>query len=160
MPGSAPTYRLPDEPKASPLERLAVQPFWPLLAVMFVGPWMSWLWFLINSVALGAPDRLKTIALVAGGFLGSVVLLVGISAAIEAGLPPAAVPYLAIAITVWKLGVSYLLHSWQSRTVAVHQLYGGTLASGGIPLLIGWYGSSHVEAALADLPLLSVALTP
>ena len=31
-----------DEPLPGPLQRIAVNPFWPLLAVMFGGAWVSW----------------------------------------------------------------------------------------------------------------------
>ena len=160
MPADRPAYALPDEPSPSGLARFAVQPFWPLLSVMLVGPWLSWSWFVLNAAALGAPDRLRTLGAVLLGFVGSAALVVGIGAAVEGGLSEAAVPYLAIGITVWKLGVSYLLHHWQSRTVAVHELYGGTLASGGLVLLLAWFVSDRVAGPLAAHPLLAVVFLP
>jgi hypothetical protein len=160
MPADTRVYVLPDEPTGSGFVRLAVQPLWPLLSVMLVGPWLSWPWFWLNAVALGAPDRLRTGAAVAAGFAGSAAMVVAIGMLVDSGVPEGLVPYLAIAITVWKLGVSYLLHHWQSRTVEVHQLYGGKLASGSMVLLLAWFLSDRVSSSLSESALLSVVLLP
>ena len=51
------SYRIGDEPRPGALARVAVDPMWPLLAVMLGGVWLSWPWFVLNGVVVGSPTR-------------------------------------------------------------------------------------------------------
>lgn len=134
------SYRIPDEPVTSGLSTVAVQPFWPLLAIMFGGSWLSWPWFAVNAFATGSPTRGRELALVIGGFAGSVALSIGMIAAVQWGaLSESAVPYAVIVLTVWKLVVSYVLYNLQSRSFHLFEHFGGTVRNGFTVALIGGY---------------------
>lgn len=126
------SYRLPDEPVPSPLSRVAVNPVWPLFAIMFGGgAILSWGWFVLNAFALGNSTRWKEVGYALGGFVGTflVLLLLGVlSAALGEGSP--ALPYLVIAVTLWKLGVTYGLYHVQSQGFGIYEWYGGRVAAG------------------------------
>jgi hypothetical protein len=125
------SYRIPDEPTASGLSSMAVQPLWPLLAVMFGGAWLSWPWFAFNAFATGSPTRGRELALAAGGFAGSAAISLGLFALIQRGaLTQSSVRYAFILLTVWKLFVSYVLYRLQSRSFHLYEHFGGTVRSG------------------------------
>jgi hypothetical protein len=125
------SYRIPDEPVASGLSTVAVQPFWPLLAIMFGGSWLSWPWFAVNAFATGSPTRGRELALALGGFAGSAALSVGLIVAVQHGaLAGSAIKYAVIILTVWKLVVSYVLYNLQSRSFHLYEHFGGTVRSG------------------------------
>jgi hypothetical protein len=134
------SYRLPDEPTRSPLSHLAVNPVWPLLAIMFGGAWLSWPWFLVNSLALGSPTKRKEVALVFVAFLGSAGILIGgATLAAAAGWEhPKLFRFLGLIILLWKLGVSYWLQVLQSRPLALFQHFGGTLRNPMFLLVAGF----------------------
>lgn len=104
------SYRLPDEPRPGALSNLVVHPMWPLLSIMFGGPWLSWPWFLVNGWALGSPTRVREALVVGAGVVGSFVLLF-VSAIIvkQFAFPPEVFPYLLTTVLIWKLGITYML---------------------------------------------------
>jgi hypothetical protein len=153
-------YRIADEPRPGTLSRFAVQPFWPLLAVMFGGPWLSWPWFVFNGFAIGSPTRNRELTLAVVGFAGNVVvsLLVGLLVVREL-VPDSARPYLFLVGVVWKLGVSYRLFSLQARTFGLYVYYGGAVQSGAIVLVAGYFlGRSLLPRVLDAVPLLRLVI--
>ncbi len=72
-------YHIPDEPRPAGLAHMTVNPFWPLLCVMFVGAGFSWAWFVLNGIAMGSPTRRRELWIAIGGLLGNAVLLIGVS---------------------------------------------------------------------------------
>lgn len=125
------SYRILDEPQPGPMAQLAVQPFWPLLAVMFGGAWLSWPWFAVNGYAIGSPTRKRELTLAVAGFAGTFFLLVFLTGILDSGLlPEVAGRYLPVALSVWKLGVSYWLFAMQSRTFDLYQHFGGPVRNG------------------------------
>jgi hypothetical protein len=132
-------YRIEDEPRPGALARYAVQPLWALLAVMFAGSWLSWPWFAFNGAAVGSPTLRREVGWVVAGFAGRALLIAGILFAAGTGrLPRQAVPYALLPLTLWTLGVSYVLHSLQSRSFQLYQHYGGTLRSG-LPVVMAGF---------------------
>jgi hypothetical protein len=133
---SSATYELIDEPRPGALSKLAVKPLWPLLAVMLGGAWISWPWFVLNGFAVGSPTRRRELAWAIAGVAGSFALLVGISfllgAKVVGGL---GFRYLLIGVVVYKLYVSYLLYSLQSRSFGLFEHFGGETKSGLFPLI-------------------------
>lgn len=124
-------YALPDEPAPGGLAPWTVEPFWPLLAVMFGGAGLSWCWFVFNGFAMGSPTRVREALIAAGGFLGSFLLLLGIVGARASGaIGEAAFPYWMELILFWKIGVSYWLFAVQGRTFPIYAYYGGRCAAG------------------------------
>jgi len=134
------SYRIPDEPVTTGLSTVAVQPFWPLLAIMFGGSWLAWPWFAVNAFATGSPTRGRELALVIGGFAGSAAISVALLAAVQRGaLGESAVPYAVIVLTVWKLVVSYVLYGLQSRSFHLFEHFGGTVRSGFALAMVGGF---------------------
>lgn len=132
-------YRIADEPAPSGLAHLAVNPIWPLFAIMFGGAWLSWPWFALNGFAMGSPTRAKEAIGVAVGFAGNVgftfalLLLLGLEL-----LPAWTAPYLFIAYSGWKLAVSYALFTSQARTFGLFEYYGGQPKNGMIVVFAGF----------------------
>lgn len=124
-------YTILDEPKPGPLGNLVVPPFWPFLSLMLCSSLLSWAWFLFNGIAMGSPAKWKEWSLVAVGVAGTAALGFGGFHLIEGGtLSAETVPYIGIAITVWKLGAAYWLYAVQSRTFEIHEYYGGVVRTG------------------------------
>ena len=141
-----PGYRIADEPAPSGLSHLAVNPIWPLFAIMFGGAWLSWPWFVLNAWAMGSPTRLREAGLAALGFAGNVVVTIAFLVIYGMQLLPEwTAPYLLILFSGWKLGISYWLFVRQGRTFGLFEYYGGK-ARNGLPvvavgfILRGWIG--------------------
>ena len=136
MPSSS--YRIVDEPTAGPLDRAVVSPTWPMFAMMLGGAWLAWPWFLFNAWAMNSPRLARNIAWVVGGLAVSVGIAGAAVFLFQANiLPKGAMPYVAIAIILWKLLVTYVLTLDQERSFELHQYFGGTVASGMWVMLIG-----------------------
>jgi hypothetical protein len=129
-------YRIADEAAPSTLAHLAVNPLFPFLAVMLGGTWIGFVWFAVNSFAVGSPTRVKEIAWLVGGLVAATLLVVVMSFALGAGILEARhVPYAALVILVVKLAAAYAVHILQSRTIEIYQYYGGVLRNG-LPIAI------------------------
>ncbi len=157
---SAAGYRLADEPRPGGLAHLAVNPFWPFLAVMFGGVWLSWPWFVVNGFAVGSPTRRKEVAIAIGGFTLTgllVLLIVGLAA--TGHVPQDGLPYAFLALTAVKLGVTYWIHLLQSSTFEVYEYYGGAVRQGFL-VILGAFFLSRVAGAklLAAAPLIFIWL--
>jgi hypothetical protein len=145
-------YQIADEPAPSTFARYAVNPLYPMLAMMFAGVWFAWPWFAFNSFAVGSPTRRAELGwLVAGLFVpagvGMALLL-----AREAGLLPRfSTPYVGLIVILLKLVVVYAVYLLQSRTIEIYEYYGGKLVNGVWPLLAALYLGDRL---LADLPVL------
>jgi hypothetical protein len=143
------SYRIPDEPTSSGLSTVAVQPFWPLLGVMFGGVWLSWPWFALNGFAVGSPTRGRELALAVGGFAGNAAISLGIIALAHAGLlKGSGLSYAVVVLTVWKLVVSYFLYVLQTRSFHLYEHFGGAVRNG-LPAVVmaGWVGRNVVLSA-------------
>ena len=133
---SATAYRLPDEPLPSGLTRYAVDPMWPLLALMLGGNAFGLIWFVVNGLALGSPTRTREWVLVAISLLGSAGLVFGLdSLAIAGWLQGSELRYAALSIITLKLATAYAIYMMQSRCFEIWEHYGG-MARNGLPLLL------------------------
>lgn len=143
-------YELPDEPRPGTLQRVAVRPLWPLLALMVAGPWLSWPWFVLNGHAVGSPTRWRETALALVGVLGSAVLFGAIWLAARADLYGGAlgVHLSLLVLLLWKLGISYWLVVLQSPAVQLFEYYRGTLRNPMILLVAGFFADRYVWKAL------------
>lgn len=150
MSTDSPTYRILDEPQPSTLSHLAVQPLWPLLAVMFGGTWIAWPWFALNAFAVGSPSRVKELLWAVGGFLGTAMLTVGIFSLYAAEtVGDVGMQYLIVTLSVWKLLVSYRLYILQARTFSLYEYFGGTVRNGLLVILAATFLRPQV---LGNLP--------
>jgi tetratricopeptide (TPR) repeat protein len=92
-------YRIIDEPSPSSLARVAVKPFWPLLASMLGGTWLAVPWFILNGFALGSPTRRREAllaALAVGGALALAMLVLSVDAHFHLGRRNAELALLAV----------------------------------------------------------------
>lgn len=130
------TYRLPDEPLPSGLAKYAVDPMWPLLAVMLGGNVLGLAWFVFNGIALGSPTRTREWLYVALSLLGSSVLFLLLDhAARHDWLQGSELRYAGLSIVALKLCIAYVLYMTQQRCFEIWEHYGGTPRNG-VPVLI------------------------
>jgi hypothetical protein len=132
------SYRILDEPRASGLAQLVVNPLWPLLALMLAGSWLALPWFALNAFALGSATRVRETLLVLSWapLLFALLWVLG-ALRLYAGVPAAAMPYLAILITVAKLALGYALLTLQQRSFALFEYFGGQVRNGAIVVMAG-----------------------
>jgi hypothetical protein len=153
-------YQIADEPQPGPMASVAVQPFWPLLGVMFGGSWLSWPWFIVNSLAVGSPTRRREVALAIVGFVGNAALVLALGSLLFTEIVPETfAPYLVLVQIVWRLGVSYWLYVLQARTFGIYEYYGGPVRNGLPILIVGYFaGRLVIGPALQAVPFLRLVL--
>lgn len=124
-------YRIVDEPRATGLASIAVNPMWPLFAHMFGGAPLAWAWFVLNGFALGSPTRRRELLLALGGIAGVLVLALAFGALVTGGyLQAGKIWWMLLVVTLWKLLISYWLYTIQSRTFELYAYFGGPVRSG------------------------------
>ena len=124
------TYRIVDEPAPSPLERLTVNPFWPLLGSMLAGAWLAWPWFALNSFALGRGRRFDVdLGVLAIGLSLNAALVLGLEKALTLELFEGA-QYFALLPQAARLTVLYVVFLRQQRTFQLFEHFGGVGRNG------------------------------
>lgn len=152
-------YRIPDEPRPSGLIRYAVDPMWPLLAMMLGGNGIGLAWFGFNSHALGSATSHREWAYIASSLLGCILLMLGIRFCMDQGwLAGSMAAYAGLAYVALKLSMGYALYISQSRSVEIINHFGGRLRNGAVGLLLCFIIARSVLDPLALPGLLSVAL--
>jgi hypothetical protein len=132
------SYRIADEPQPSHLSRITVNPVWPLFAMMFAGPMVSWCWFIINGWAMGSPSQKKEIKTSLLGFVGAMIIVfVVFLLAGQKVLQPGWIPYALIGLTLWKLGVSYQLYRLQATAFSLFEYFHGKTRNGVLGVVAG-----------------------
>lgn len=146
------TYILPDEPRPGKLATLAVDPAWPLLGMMFAGPWLGLIWFVTNSLALGSPTRNREFVLSAAMLLGSVLILLTLAWTWKTGLiSEKSMRYASLSLVALRLSCAYGLYLLQSRVSELFSHYGGKLNNGWIFLaLAALVGAPQIRAILGQ----------
>lgn len=135
---TATTYRIADEPVPSARARAVVNPFWPLLSVMFAGAWLAWPWYVWNGYAIGSPTRRREAAIAALGFVGALALGVALLVLAEREvIGERAIPYAVLSLSAWKLGVTYWLHVVQMRTFHLYEHFAGRVRNGAVVVAVG-----------------------
>lgn len=150
------TYALPDEPSPSAWTHLAVNPIWPLFAVMFAGSWLAWPWAVFNGFVVGCPRRWSELGIGIVGFAVNIVYSITVIVLFgQEVIPEGWMPYLFISLSVWRLAVSYFLYDFQSQTFDLYEYTGGRVRSGLPILIIGFFA----RPLLMDLhPLVALIL--
>ena len=154
-------YAIADEPRPGALAHIAVNPIWPLFAMMFAGTWLSWPWFVVNGFIVGCPARRKTLAVVVIGLVGLIVLAMALGIPASLGLLPRwSLLYLHLLFVAWKLGISYFLYMQQASTIELYQYYGGPLRNGILVVVAGYFIWDRVAASLLETsPVLYVLMS-
>ena len=151
------SYRIEDEPTPGTLSSFAVNPLWPFVAVMFGGVWLSWSWFLLNSLAVGSPTRKKEIVWIVSGLIVSTALVLVILFMVGQGIiQDGHLKYYLLIITVWKLAVTYSLFNLQSHTIELYEYYGGQLKNGVFIVIAAVFVSPAVTGSMP--PVLRLVL--
>lgn len=152
-------YRIPDEPLGGGLRGWVIEPFWPLLAVMFAGAWFSAGLFAINAWFLRGPTWGREIALAAAMLVGTVVLVLTIDAIYASGmLSERTLKYAFLVIVVWKLALAYWMFFLQQTGFALYEYFGGKAQSGLLILIAGAFLRSYVTSAV-DHPLWRIVVS-
>lgn len=150
MPSTA--YRIDDEPRPGALTRIVVNPLWCLLAIMLGGPWLAWPWFVLNGFGFGSSTRWRELGLAIAGFGGTVVAVFGVILLHDAGVANSQTQLrlLFLGVTVWKLGISYVLYITQGRGFAIYSYYGQGPEQNGmlVAMLGGFLGRRALQDAL------------
>lgn len=153
------SYQIADQPFDSGLRDYVVRPGGPLLATMLCGAWLAWPWFAFNAVAMGSPTRRREIALGAAAFAGTAALAWTVIALFDAGVIAKGIPLrlALLAITAFKLGMSYQMALVQERTFHVYEYYGGPVRNAGRVLSAGWLVHGFV-LGLSDHPVWGIVI--
>lgn len=152
-------YRIPDEPHPTGLIRYAVDPLWPLMALMLSGNGIGLLWFAFNARALGSPAVLRETGYIAASLVGCVVAALTIGWAAQHGyLQGSAVKYAVLAFPAVKLSLGYALYLSQSRSAEIVTHYGGVLRNGAVGLPVCFLIGRTLFAEVELPGLLAAAL--
>lgn len=163
------SYQIADEPEPSALARYVTSTQWPLLAMMLGGSWIGLPWFLFNGHAVGSATRKQELrvaitspllalafSLVAFNLIDALQVDPGPGAAAIAdvlGLPTRAYAYAGAIIVTLKFWFMYRLHWMQSKSVSIHESYGGKLLNGAPVLAAAYLLRSFVLAAAAKVSI-------
>ena len=118
-------YRIPDEPRPTGLVRYAVDPLWPLLAVMLAGNGAGLAWFALNSHALGSPTRVREWVCILASPILTVAALFAVAFAAEHDLLTGTAPkYALLVLPAIKLVFAYVLYMLQAPSAELLTHYG------------------------------------
>jgi hypothetical protein len=119
-------YHIQDEPVGGPRGVPALDPFWPMLAMMFGGAWLGAAAFAYNAWVLRGPTWGREIGLALASLIGAPVILLGLGVLRVAGaLPGSALHYAMLLIVAWKLALSYWIFFLQQNSHALYEYFGG-----------------------------------
>jgi hypothetical protein len=128
---ASPTYRIVDARRPSRVGHLAVNPYFPFLALMLGGAWIGWSWFVFNAVALGSYTRTREIAVCAAALVGVPALALGVGNLYSNGhIGDIAFPYCQFLVTVVKLAPGYFVNDWQGRAAQLKEGFDSPLRNG------------------------------
>ena len=134
------TYAIVDEPRPGRLARLAVRPYWPLLAAMVAGGWLAWPWFGFNARALGAPARGRTYAWIAAFVVGTLGFVAALDLAATRGwISTPVLSWAVLPVTLFRLTVAYVLFEQQEATSELFVHFGGRVRNGAILTVLGTF---------------------
>lgn len=122
------TYHIQDEPIGGRRSMPALDPFWPLIAMMFGGAWIGTAAFAFNAWALRGATWGREIALALAILIGAPIILFILGLLGAAGaLPGSSFRYAALLIVAWKLGLAYWIFFLQQGSHALYEYFGGAM---------------------------------
>ena len=153
-------YRIADEARPSPVSHLVVQPFWPLVGLMFGGFWLAIPWYVFNSFAVGSPRRVREVSLAVIGVLGAFgitwALLVADARDVIATRLDARLGLLVL--LAWKITICYALCVQQGKSFAIYAYYGGVVRNGMLVAAAAWFLGPRLFGQLELPSLISLAV--
>lgn len=152
MRGSA--YRILDEPIAGQTKLPALNPFWPLLGMMFGGAWLGAAAFIFNAIALRGPTMAREIGIAIALLLGSplILLLIGVSFN-QQWIDEGAIKYAMLLIVAWKFSLGYWIYFLQQRSHALYEYFeksSGNPQVGPALVILGGVLRTKVVGAIAS----------
>ena len=142
-------YAIPDEPSPGPMQRWAVDPFWPLFAQMLGGSWIALPWFVFNGLAIGTATRRQEWMLAAASVAGSALFVAALFAYAGQVAPDrTTLRLLMLPLLALKLGIAYLLYLHQSRSFELWRHFGGAPRNGMVLVFLAALVRGTVLASL------------
>lgn len=145
-------YQIIDEPRPSSISHLTANPVWPLLSHMLGSPFYAWIWYGLNSFALGSPTRRRELALIVLGVVGTFVWIIGVFA-LEAGevISRTSQPYTRLGLTIFSLTISYFLYMLQHSPFEIHKYFEGKVMNGTVGLVLAVVIGKKVQSIILSL---------
>lgn len=120
------SYHIQDEPIGGRRAVPALDPFWPLIAMMFGGAWLGTAAFAFNAWVLRGPTWGREMGLALATLIGAPVILFGLAILRSADmLPGSALYYAMLLIVAWKLGLAYWIFFLQQNSYALYEYFNG-----------------------------------
>lgn len=118
------TYRILDEPVARGLSIPALNPFWPLLGMMFGGAWLGVAMFVFNAFALRGPTFARELSIAGAILLGSPLIIFLIGFALnQQWMSDGAIKYALLLVVAWKLSLAYWVFFLQQQSHALYEYF-------------------------------------
>ncbi len=142
------TYKIIDEPTPSPISRLATNPMWPLLAVMLASPIFGWIWFVVNSIAIGSPTKLKEFLMACVGVIFLSVFYIYLGSLNQSGDSGISeyIDYIRLAGVIVSISISYYLFVAQQQPFGLYEYFGGTTMNAIPILVVGFLFGNKVQS--------------
>jgi hypothetical protein len=163
------SYHIADEPSPNRWAQWVSSTHWLFLATMLGGSWIGLPWFVFNGYAVGSATWKKEIraallspalallfAVVSFGLIDALQIEPGPGSAALAdvlGLPSRTYAYAAACIIAIKFWFMYRLQWMQSKSVDIHESYGGVLKNGAVVVGAAYLLRSIVLGAAAKVSI-------
>lgn len=139
-------YEIIDEPAPGALAQLSTNPMWPLLAVMVASPVYGWLWFIINSFAIGSPTKIREIIVSLMGmvFISFFYLFLSELKQSET-IYLDYIEYIRFSGVIVYISISYYLFVVQTQPFQLYEYFNGKVINGVPVLVIGFIFGNELQ---------------
>jgi hypothetical protein len=147
-------YQIVDEPRPGSLSHLTVDPMWPLLGYMLGSAFFSWIWYGLNSFAIGSPSKRKELGIIFSGFIGYFAWIIIFGSLKSNGLVgDHNIHYARLMLTLFTLTMTYSLYVVQHRPFEIYQHFNGKVMSGMPGLLLAIVIGGSVQKTIVTTVL-------
>lgn len=147
-------YQIVDEPRPGSLSHLTVDPLWPLLGYMLGSAFFSWIWYGLNSYAIGSPSKRKELGVIVAGFIGYFAWIIIVGSLKSNGMVNEHhIPYARLVLTLFTLTMTYCLYVVQHRPFEIYRHFNGKVMSGMPGLLLAIVIGGSVQKTIVSTVL-------